>query len=276
MDIKIENFIRNALIEDIGRGDLFSKISDEFDIKANIIAKEKSIFSGKKYAKILATLLNVDCEFLKQDGDILSNGDIIAVLQGSNHNILSLERTFLNLLQHSSGIATNVYAYAQKLKTSNIKLLDTRKTRANLRDFEKYSVINGGGYNHRMGLDDCLMLKDTHLANIDNLEEFIKKARTKIPFTANIECECENLTMAKKAIDAKVDIIMCDNMSIEEIKKVILLKNASPAKVLLEVSGNITKDNISNYAKLDIDAISSGSLIHQAVWVDFSMKVIND
>jgi nicotinate-nucleotide pyrophosphorylase (carboxylating) len=275
MNIKIKEFVKNALIEDIGRGDLFAKVFKPKTIKAVIISKEDSILSGKIYAQALSNLMDIDCEFLKNDGDKLSTNEIFITLKGDSNSILSLERTFLNLLQHSSGIATNTNKYVKLLKSTNIKLLDTRKTRANLRDFEKYSVVNGGGHNHRMGLDDCLMLKDTHLNTISNLEDFILKARQKIPFTAKIECECHNIKKAKEALNAKVDIIMCDNMKIDDIKKVILLKNEISKNTLIEVSGNINKENISNYTNLEIDAISSGSLIHQAQWVDFSMKVVS-
>ncbi len=268
-------FVQNALMEDIGRGDLFSKVLNPIDIEAMVIAKEDAVFSGKLYAKHLADVIHIDCEFLKNDGDKVKKGDILVRLKGDNHSILSLERTFLNLLQHSSGIATNTAKYVRHLKGSNIKLLDTRKTRANLRDFEKYSVLNGGGFNHRMGLDDCLMIKDTHLKTINNLKDFIILARNKIPFTAKIECECDNINKAKEALNARVDIIMCDNMEIDDIKKVILLKNEISKNTLIEVSGNIDEGNIMNYTKLEIDAISSGSLIHQAQWVDFSMRVID-
>ena len=273
IDIKIKKFVENALMEDLGRGDLFSKVLKSIDVEAIIIAKEDSIFSGKKYANILANIVNIECEFLKEDGEEVYKNDILVKLKGSSHSILSIERTFLYLLQHSSGIASNTNKYAKLLKHTNIKLLDTRKTRPNLREFEKYSVLNGGGCNHRMGLDDCLMLKDTHLETISNLQEFIFTARQKIPFTTKIECECDNIEKAKDALNAKIDILMCDNMKISEIEKVIALRNHISKQTLIEISGNINKHNISKYTHLDIDAISSGSLIHQAKWVDFSMKI---
>jgi len=156
---------------------------------------------------------------------------------------------------------------------ADVKLLDTRKTRPNLRIFEKYAVRCGGGNNHRMGLDDCLMIKDTHLKTIDNLDDFIKKARIKLPYTTKIEVECESVAFAKEVMSIGVDMIMCDNMSAEQIKGVTTYRDKVAPHILLEASGNITKDTIESYVQSGVDAISSGSLIHQAVWLDYSMKI---
>jgi nicotinate-nucleotide pyrophosphorylase (carboxylating) len=152
-------------------------------------------------------------------------------------------------------------------------MLDTRKTRPLLREFEKYAVRCGGGLNHRMGLDDCLMLKDTHLKTIDDLDAFMVEVRSKIPFTSKVEIECESIEDVKRAFRAGADIVMCDNMSIEEIKEVVALRDSSYSHILLEASGNVTLDSVENIAKTGIDAISSGSTIHQANWIDLSMKI---
>jgi len=154
-----------------------------------------------------------------------------------------------------------------------VKLLDTRKTRPLLREFEKYAVRCGGGTNHRMGLDDCLMLKDTHLKTIDDLDAFMKEVRQKIPFTSKVEIECESLAMVKAAMKAGADIVMCDNMSLEETKEVVVYRNDNYPHILLEASGNVTLDTIRKIAHTGVDAISSGSVIHQANWIDLSMKV---
>jgi len=272
VNTKILEFVKNALNEDIGRGDLFSLCLDsKKKLKAHIIAKQEGVFAGLRYAKILCKYSNIKYKFLKEDGDKISLGDEIVHLKGKECTLLGIERVLLNILQHSCGIATQTNKLVSKSK--NLKILDTRKTRPLLREFEKYSVRCGGGFNHRMGLDDTLMLKDTHLANIDNLEIFIKNARECIPWTAKIECECDSYKYAKKALKAKVDIIMCDNMAIENIKKVIELKNDIAPWVLVEASGNITIDNIGDYVDIGLDAISTGSIVHQAKWLDFSMKI---
>jgi nicotinate-nucleotide pyrophosphorylase (carboxylating) len=273
--IKIKEFMKSALLEDIGRGDLFGSLADDSKIhQANIIAKDDGVLAGIAYVSVLADMYDIKVEFFKNDSDMISKGDIIASLYGKSSILLEIERTFLNTLQHASGIATNTKKTLEMLDGSDIKLLDTRKTRPNLREFEKYATKVAGAYNHRMGLDDSLMLKDTHLKAIDNLEEFMQKARKQIPWTSKIEIECESIEMAKEAMRVGADIIMCDNMGYDEIKSVVEYKNKNYPHILIEASGNIDKDNISKYKELKIDAISSGSLIHQAKWIDLSMKFV--
>lgn len=270
----IKNFVKKALQEDIGRGDLFYLVGDNKKASAKIISKDKGVLAGVTYAKALCKIENIECNFLKKDGDTLEYGDVIANIKGKSKKLLMCERTILNLLQHASGIATNTNRYIKALGEERVKLLDTRKTRPLLRIFEKYAVRCGGGNNHRMGLDDCLMLKDTHLETIDNLALFVKNARTKLPYTTKIEVECESVAFAKEAMSSGVDMIMCDNMQIEDIVEVVHFRDAKCTHVLIEASGNITDESIVSYAKSGVDAISSGSLIHQAVWLDFSMKIV--
>lgn len=269
----IKKFVKKALEEDVGRGDLFSLVGKDSFASANIICKDVGVFAGKPYVKALCKMNKLDVKFYFNDGDTLQRGDLVALIEGKSKNILRCERTILNLMQHASGIATNVASYKKALESYALKLLDTRKTRPHLRIFEKYAIRCGGGNNHRMGLDDCLMIKDTHLKTIDDLKIFITEAREKLPFTCKIEVECEDVDFTKFAMHCGADIVMCDNMSHEDIKTVVAYKNNHFPHVLLEASGNITKENIVEYAKTGVDAISSGSLIHQAVWLDFSMKI---
>lgn len=269
----IKKFVKKALEEDVGRGDLFSLVGKDSFASANIICKDVGVFAGKPYVKALCKMNKLDVKFYFNDGDTLQRGDLVALIEGKSKNILRCERTILNLMQHASGIATNVASYKKALEGYALKLLDTRKTRPHLRIFEKYAIRCGGGNNHRMGLDDCLMIKDTHLKTIDDLKIFITEAREKLPFTCKIEVECEDVDFTKFAMHCGADIVMCDNMSHEDIKTVVAYKNSHFPHVLLEASGNITKENIVEYAKTGVDAISSGSLIHQAVWLDFSMKI---
>ncbi|KFL34119.1 MULTISPECIES: carboxylating nicotinate-nucleotide diphosphorylase [unclassified Sulfurospirillum] len=269
----IKSFVKKALEEDVGRGDLFSLVGKDSFASANIICKDEGIFAGKPYVKALCKMNKLDVTFYFDDGDTLQKGDLVALIEGKSKNILRCERTILNLMQHASGIASNVAAYKKVLEGYRVKLLDTRKTRPHLRVFEKYAIRCGGGNNHRMGLDDCLMIKDTHLKTIDDLNVFIEEAREKLPFTCKIEIECEDVEFAKFAMQCGADIVMCDNMSYEAIEAVVAYKNSDFPHVLLEASGNITKENIVAYAQTGVDAISSGSLIHHAVWLDFSMKI---
>jgi len=267
--------IRLALKEDIGRGDLFSKVATSKQVSAKVVAKSDGVLAGVKYIDEFKNIdSSIKIEFLLNDGDEFKKGDTICKIKGDSNKILSYERVILNLLQHSSGIATNTYNFVKLVDGYNLKLLDTRKTRPALRELEKYAVRCGGGVNHRLGLDDCLMLKDTHVATIKDLKTFMKKVRKEIPWTSKVEIECENFLQVKKACEAGADIIMCDNMSFKQIKEVVEFRDKNYPHILLEASGNITKENLISYAKTGVDAISSGSLIHQAVWVDFSMKVL--
>lgn len=270
--IHIKKFVKNAIIEDNGRGDLFFDVAPKGRFKARAIAKDDGILAGVKYARVLARTERFDCKFLKQDGDILKKGDIIAVLEGKASVLLSSERTFLNLLQHASGIATLANKYVKKIDDLDVVMLDTRKTRPQLREFEKYASRVGGAINHRLGLDDCLMIKDTHLRTITNLEEFIIKARKRISWVTKIEIECETFEQVRTAMNAGADIIMCDNMKPEDIKEVLKYRNEVHPHILVEASGNISLDTVRTYALTGVDALSSGSIIHQATWLDFSMK----
>jgi nicotinate-nucleotide pyrophosphorylase (carboxylating) len=268
----VDDKIHEALQEDIGRGDLFSLVSDNRVITADIISKEDGVLAGMVYLEALCKKGGFEYQLFKKDGEQIKYGDLIATIKGASNNLLMYERTMLNFLMHGSGIATNTNRFVQKLQGYNTKLLDTRKTRPGLRVFEKYAVRCGGGNNHRLGLDDCLMIKDTHLGAIDNLKKFIDSARKKIPYTSKIEIECESVEDAKYAMRCGADLIMCDNMKVEEIMQVVKYKFKNYPHILIEASGNITLETIEKYARTGVNAVSSGSLIHKAVWLDFSMR----
>jgi nicotinate-nucleotide pyrophosphorylase (carboxylating) len=259
--------------EDIGRGDLFSRISDSKEVRAYIVAKSNGLFGGKEYIDVLANMYGLELQWYIKDGKSFNIGDKILYVLGDSKTILSLERSILDIALHASSIATLTGKFVKKIHPYGVKLLDTRKTRPLLREFEKYAVRCGGGINHRMGLDDCLMLKDTHLKTINNLKVFMQEVRQKIPFTSKVEIECENFSGVKEAMDAGADIVMCDNMSNTQIKEVVAYRNENYPHILLEASGNVGLDTIEDIAKTGVDAISSGSLIHQANWIDLSMKM---
>lgn len=269
----MDEFLKKVVLEDVGRGDLFKRMSNTEVVEAKIIAKQEGILSGKAYVERLCELSSLEYEFYCQDGKEFQIGSKILDIKGKMGDLLELERVILNLLEHSSGIATLTRKYAQEIKKYDCMLLDTRKTRPLLREFEKYSTRNGGATNHRFGLDDCLMLKDTHLSRILSLKKFIDEIRPKLPFSAKIEVECENLLQVKEALEAKVDILMCDNMDVESVKKSVSLRDELSTQTLIETSGNITLKNIKDYAKTGVDAISVGAIIHQATWIDMSMKI---
>lgn len=271
--MRIETFVTEALYEDVGRGDLFSRVLPTAAAKAKILAKSGGVLAGVEYANTLAHLQGLAITWHFEDGERFSEGDVIAKVSGGSHALLRCERTLLNIVLHASSIATMTRRFVELIGPYDVKLLDTRKTRPMLRDFEKYATRTGGAVNHRMGLDDCLMLKDTHLKTIRDLAGFIREARKKIPFTTRIEVEAETFEIAAKAMRNGADIVMCDNMTPEGVAEVVAYRNANCPNVLLEVSGNISLETIVDYAKTGVDAISSGSLIHQANWIDLSMKV---
>ena len=268
-----EKFIEAMVAEDVGRGDLFSRISVAKEVRAYIVAKSDGLFAGKEYIDVLAKMYDLTLEWQVDDGSSFNIGEKLLYVSGDSKSILSLERSILDIALHASSIATLTGKFVEKVKPYGVKLLDTRKTRPLLREFEKYAVRCGGGINHRMGLDDCLMLKDTHLKTIDDLESFMREVRQKIPFTSKVEIECEDLLGVKEAMKAGADIVMCDNMSNEAIVEVVRFRDANYSHILLEASGNVTLESIESIAKTGVDAISSGSLIHQANWIDLSMKM---
>ena len=261
------------IAEDVGRGDLFARISEDKQIRAYVIAKSDGVFGGREYIDTLARLYDLSLIWEIKDGEAFAKGKKLLYVSGNAKTILSVERSLLDMALHASSIATLTAQYVEAIRDTGVKLLDTRKTRPMLREFEKYAVRCGGGINHRMGLDDCLMLKDTHLKTIDDLDAFMQEVRQKIPFTSKVEIECESLEMVQKAMKAGADIVMCDNMTPEEIKEVVAYRDANYPHIPLEASGNVTLETIQDIAQTGVDAISSGSIIHQANWIDLSMRV---
>ncbi|QCI29233.1 carboxylating nicotinate-nucleotide diphosphorylase [Caminibacter pacificus] len=272
MKHQIVDFLKQVLNEDIGRGDLARELI-KGNTKAKIVAKSEGIIAGIEYIKYFSELADVKFDFNFEDGSEYKKGDIIFEVYGSAKDILSIERSMLNILQHASGIASNAFEFIKKID-GHLKILDTRKTRPLLRTFEKYAAKCGGVTNHRLGLDDCLMLKDTHLATFRSIADAITIAREHIPFTTKIEVECETERQAREAMAAGADIVMCDNMDFDTIKRVVEFRDQTYPYVLLEASGNVTLDNIDEFIKTGVDAISSGAIIHQATFKDFSMKII--
>ena len=204
----IQEFVKEVLLEDIGRGDLFGRVAPNREATAQIIAKSEGIVAGEPYLEALASFCNLHLYWFKRDGEAFAKGDVLLKIEGEAADLLAAERTLLNMLLHASSIATQVRPYVQALEGMDTLLLDTRKTRPMLRNFEKYAVRIGGAVNHRMGLDDALMLKDTHLSLIDDLAAFVRHARRAIPFTTKIEIEAETVELACEAMRAGTDIVI--------------------------------------------------------------------
>ena len=269
---EIDDFVAQILREDVGRGDVFALLGLCHNGEARVLAKEGGILSGCAYAGALARLCGVQVQWHKHDCQSFDKGEILASVQGDVGEILKIERSFLNLLQHSSGIATLTQRFKTALGDDKILLLDTRKTRPLLRVFEKYSVRNGGGCNHRFGLDDCLMIKDTHRARLGSLKSAIERIRARC-WTTPIEVESETFEQFCEAIDCGADIVMCDNMDMDTIRRCVEYRNAHAPHIRVEASGGITLENIANYRDSGIDALSVGAMIHHAHFIDMSMKM---
>ncbi len=191
----IEEFVKASLEQDVGRGDLYALVEPSVEASAKIIAKSDGVLAGVLYCDALAKLESFEIVWNFRDAESFKKGDVVATLSGTSHVLLKIERTLLNMLLHASSIATLTNRYVTIIEPYGTKLLDTRKTRPLLRVFEKYASRCGGAVNHRMGLDDALMIKDTHLKTIKDLTSYIQKARRVIPFTSKIEVEVENFEM---------------------------------------------------------------------------------
>ncbi|MCJ7578377.1 MAG: carboxylating nicotinate-nucleotide diphosphorylase [candidate division Zixibacteria bacterium] len=277
IDDKIRRLIEWSLSEDIGKGDLTSEALIEQDLKAQgiIVAKEEGVIAGLEIAKMVFHQLDPNLVFESsfKDGNRVMRGEEVATLKGSVRSILSGERTALNFLQRLSGIATLTSRYVEKIKDTEAKILDTRKTTPGLRMLEKYAVKMGGGENHRMGLFDMILIKDNHIKAVGNISKAIQKARVKYP-NERIEVETKNLDEVADAVNSGADWIMLDNMSIEETKKTVKVIRSSPRKIKIETSGRIDLNNVREVALTGVDFISVGALTHSAPALDFSLLLV--
>ncbi len=273
LKLNADPFIISALKEDITSEDVStnSVMREPCMGVVDLICKQDGIICGLQIFERVFTLLdeNVTVEFFCKDGDKVEKGQLMAVVHGDIRTLLSGERTALNYLQRMSGIATYTNKVAGLLSGSSIKLLDTRKTTPNNRIFEKYAVTVGGGHNHRYNLSDGVLLKDNHIGAAGGVKEAVKMAKEYAPFVRKIEVEVETLDMVKEAVEAGADIIMLDNMTDEEMKEAILLISG---RAEIEVSGNVTAENIERLKTLGVDYISSGALTHSAPIMDISLK----
>lgn len=273
LKLQVDPLILMALKEDITSEDVSTNsVMPNYTLgEVDLICKEDGILCGVQVFSRVFFLLdkNTEFEFFAKDGDAIKKGQLIAKVRGDIRVLLSGERTALNYLQRMSGIATYTNNVAKLLEGTDITLLDTRKTTPNNRIFEKYSVKIGGGKNHRYNLSDGVMLKDNHIGAAGGIKKAVEAARCYAPFVRKIEVEVENLDMVKEAVDAGADIIMLDNMTHEQIGEAAKYINK---RAKIEVSGNVTKDNIAKLSDLGVDYISSGALTHSSPILDLSLK----
>lgn len=281
----LRDLIRNALKEDIGAGDITTEllIPKNKVIKAVIILKEKAVLAGLEIAQKVfkAVDKNIQFKVCSADGSGEKPGKIIAKIQGKAGSILSGERTALNFLSHLSGVATVTRSFVDQVKPYKARIMDTRKTTPGLRELEKYAVALGGGYNHRMGLWDAVLVKDNHIAALKtgasgiNIKDIARMVKEKKPQGMKADIEVQNLKEFQEALEIPPDIIMLDNMNIGQIKKAVAMRDArrDRQEVKIEVSGGVHLGNVKIIAKTGVDIISIGVLTHSAKAVDMSLEV---
>lgn len=273
----LESLIKINLLEDIGTGDYssLSCIEENIQGKAKLLVKEKGIIAGIDIAKKIFNTYDtsLSIEQLMNDGKEVNFGDTVFIIKGKVRSILATERLVLNVMQRMSGIATKTNSYCKIISDLNTKILDTRKTSPGLRILDKMAVKIGGGENHRMGLFDMIMLKDNHIDFAGGIEKAIKNANTYIKknkLNIKIEIETRNLKEVKEVLTVgNIDRIMLDNFNINDTKIAVSIINN---KYEIESSGNITKENIRDYALCNVNFISVGELTHSVKSLDLSLK----
>jgi len=267
----LRQIVNMALSEDIGTGDLSSSLLVDNVTSAKIICREKAIICGNDYSDLCFSTLDPDIEIDWKiiEGKEATPGAMICHLKGKTQAIISAERTALNFLQTLSATATQTKKLVSMIKHTNAKLLDTRKTIPNLRYAQKHAVKCGGGVNHRMGLFDCILLKENHILSIGSLEKSIEKALFEFP-NKPVIVEVESLDQLKRALSIKgITRILCDNFSPQELlEAVAIAKGIYP----LETSGNINEKNIIEYAETGVDFISIGSITKNIHSIDLSLR----
>ena len=275
----IEDALRGFLGEDIGHGDITTDALVDPKAKATgtVICKERAVVAGLSESIILLKLLGCEGKPKVRDGQKVPAGTIILDASGSGSSLLKVERVLLNLLSHMSGVATATAELVNiaKKNGSSTRIACTRKTLPGLRYFEKRAVELGGGDTHRLRLDDAVLIKDNHLALAGSITESVRKAKSKVSFTRKIEVEATTPDHAVEAALAGADIVLLDNMTPQEAKKSVRLLEARKLRdrLLIEVSGGITRENLADYVQTGVDVISVGSITHSAKAIDMSLEL---
>jgi len=276
----IDDIAAGSLAEDLGRGDITSRavVKTGQQARSTFLAKQDIVLAGLEVADAVFMHLDpyLEVETTAGDGDVVEAGKTFARVVGEAQMLLAGERVALNFLQHLSGIATMTRKYVEAIAGTNAKIVDTRKTAPGLRALQKYAVMIGGGHNHRLGLDDGVLIKDNHIALAGSVTEAVRRAKEAAGHLHKIEVEVANLNQVKEALKAKADILLLDNMPPEMIRQAVEIVTAQEPedrRTLLEASGGITLENVRAYAEAGVDLISIGALTHSAPAVDISFKI---
>lgn len=276
-EFSVDNLVRAALEEDIGREDITTNatVPPEARCEARLVAKQAGVLSGIVPFRRAFELLDADVRNWQsaKDGDRFPTGATLATFNGLTRAVLTAERTAMNLIQHLSGVATLTALYVDTLQGFKCRVCDTRKTTPGLRYLEKEAVAHGGGANHRQTLFHGVLIKENHITAAGGITEAIRKVRGIAPHILRIEVEVGCIEQLREALAAGADIIMLDNMSLEDMAQAA--KEAHGLKVLLEASGNVTLERLRDIAATGVDFISVGALTHSAPAADFSLLITN-
>jgi nicotinate-nucleotide pyrophosphorylase (carboxylating) len=270
-------YAADLLKEDLGRGDITTQnlVRSTQRARGNFLAKQDFVLCGLELAEAVFASLdsNIRVESHAYDGDSIRDGSEFAKIDAPAAVLLSGERTALNLMQRLSGIATLTNSFVAKVEGTNARIVDTRKTTPGLRMLEKYAVTVGGGFNHRFGLDDGILIKDNHIALTGGVRRAIELARAGAPHLMKIEVEVANSDQLRDAIAARADVIMLDNMTPNAIRESVALVRDQVPGTIVEVSGGINLENVRQFAECGVDLISVGAITHSAPAVDISLKI---
>lgn len=269
---KIQQQVSIALAEDIGSGDVTAALLEPAQLaNAQVISREQGILCGRAWFDEVFRQLDpgIRIDWLVSDGDPVSSDQALCRLHGPTHSLLTGERTALNFLQSLSGTATITHRYVQAMGDSTTRLLDTRKTVPGLRLAQKYAVTCGGGFNHRLGLYDMVLIKENHVAACGSIEAAIKSAMQRFP-DLPIEVEVESLNELKQALAAGAHRILLDNFSTDTLRQAVSITDK---RAELEISGNVTLDNLAELAAIGVDYISTGAITKHVTALDLSMRI---
>ena len=273
----LDKIIKYMLDEDEGFGDVTSNavVEEGKIVNAYIISKDEGILAGINIIRDLFEEYGVKVKFWLTEASKISKGDLLLAIEGDARTILLLERTALNLLMRMSGVATAANHYVNLVDNSSVRVAGTRKTSPAIGKFDKYALKVGGADTHRFSLDDMVLIKDNHIAACGTPLETLLKAKKNTSFSKKIEIEVETLDDAVDCVENGADIVMLDNMNASQVKEVLDKLNELNIRQnsLIEVSGGITEDNISDYAGLGVDIISIGALTHSSRSLNFSLKI---
>ena len=270
-------FAADLLKEDLGRGDITTQsvVRGGLRARGRFLAKQDFVLCGLEIAEAVFGALDnaIGLESRVYDGDDILAGNEFAKIEGPAAALLTGERTALNIMQRLSGIATLTRAFVTRVEGTGARITDTRKTTPGLRLLEKYAVTVGGGFNHRFGLDDGVLIKDNHIALAGGVKRAVELARQSASHLMKIEVEVASQAQLREALAAPADVIMLDNMPLEEARESVKLIRDQSAAISIELSGGVTLENVRAFAECGVDLISVGAITHSVPAVDISLKI---